>query len=82
ILKQRIIEELLNQFDELYRSSSQVGNNTSSSREEAVIKKKLAIKSFFYSVWQQHDKNEKLTDFDKYLILPKIEPTEKNNLLT
>ncbi|CAG8852754.1 35775_t:CDS:1, partial [Gigaspora margarita] len=81
-LKQRTIEELRNQFDELCRSSSQVKNNTSSLREEAVIKKKSAMKSFFSSVRQQHNENEELTEFDKYLILSEIELTKENDPLT
>ncbi|CAG8738564.1 14339_t:CDS:2, partial [Gigaspora rosea] len=77
-LKQRIIEELRNQFDELCESSSQVENNTSSPREEAVKKKKLGIKSFFSSVWQQRNENQELKEINKYLTLLEIEPTEEN----
>ncbi|RIB05988.1 hypothetical protein C2G38_2047147 [Gigaspora rosea] len=53
-LKQRIIEELRNQFDELCESSSQVENNTSSPREEAVKKKNLVLSSDNLWYWRMN----------------------------
>ncbi|CAG8643689.1 14905_t:CDS:1, partial [Dentiscutata erythropus] len=81
MLKQRTIEGLQNQFDELSGSLSQVENATSLP-EETIKKKKSAMKSFFSSVRQQHNENEELTEIDKYLTLLKIEPTEENDPLT
>ncbi|CAG8576972.1 11740_t:CDS:2 [Dentiscutata heterogama] len=79
-LKQRTIEGLRNQFNEL-KSISQAETNTSLPREEAVKKKNSAMKSFFSSVQQQHDEFVEQTEIDKYLALPEIETTEENDLV-
>ncbi|KAF0520816.1 zinc finger BED domain-containing protein 1-like [Gigaspora margarita] len=76
-LKQSTIEGLRNQFNELSRSTSQVENDT---REEPV-KKKLAMKSFFFSIRQQHDETVDQTEIDKYLTLPEIDSTEEKDPL-
>lgn len=39
------------------------------------------MKSFFSSIRQQHNESNEQTEFDKYLLLPKIDPTEENNPL-
>ncbi|CAG8592539.1 17786_t:CDS:2, partial [Cetraspora pellucida] len=81
-LKQRTIAELRYQFNELNRQTNQIENeDTGQQRDSQIVKKKdSAMKSFFSSIRQQDEFNEQ-TEFDKYLLLPRIDQTEENDPL-
>ncbi|CAG8769013.1 15148_t:CDS:1, partial [Cetraspora pellucida] len=69
-------------FNELNRQTNQIENeDTEQQRDSQIVKKKdSAMKSFFSSIRQQNESNEQ-TEFDKYLLLPRIDQTEENDLL-
>ncbi|CAG8722393.1 4884_t:CDS:1, partial [Racocetra fulgida] len=79
---QRTIAELRCQFNELNRQTNQIENEDArQQRDSQIVKKKdSAMKSFFSSIKQQ-DKSNEQTEFDKYLLLPRIDQTEENDLL-
>ncbi|CAG8620003.1 10648_t:CDS:1, partial [Cetraspora pellucida] len=69
-------------FNELNKHTNQIENeDTGQQKDSQIVKKKdSAIKSFFSSNRQQN-KSNKQTKFDKYLLLPRIDQTKKNDPL-